>query len=127
MRRNFLKMMLASAVAQLVGLRSEDAEAGCAITLKARNGSKRYVRFYQAKAKVKGGTWAKIRSLQGDTLDGGEDVSRVFRASLGCGAKRRYKFIVTSGDRQASFYYPSASSWTTATTINLGDVYRHLE
>jgi len=123
-----------------------DAIAGCRINYSLQNSSAtETVWFGQFQVKSKGGVWKKVAKPKSQvrkkyrhhwpkrvkgvllSLDPGEAFSGYSNTTFGCQAKRQYRFVAggNEGKCQKSIYYPSATSWTTSTDINFGDISRH--
>lgn len=79
------------------------------------------------KGKIYGGTWATF-TPSGFVLEyPGDSASASVSTTFGCSVRRRWHVYATAVDTDGSsytqdWYYPSSTSWTTATTINLGNV-----
>lgn len=116
----------------------ESKEAAvCDINLKATNRGSEKILFTQSfyrngkevrlhsEVRTRIGTWL---SFHAGSVEPGETLSVVRRVDFGCNARRRYRFRLTKGslpsDPQHTYYYPSSSSFTQSTTLNLGDVNR---
>ena len=64
---------------------------------------------------------------RGILYEPGDDASATVTTDFGCSSKRRWKFYINAVDTDGSssevvVYYPSSTGWTTATSINLGNV-----
>lgn len=123
-------------LALLLLLPISHASAGCNINITARNSGHEtvFINPFEAKVKIKMGTWKKIfTSVSSPTelaIAPGGRFSYVYKAFFGCGKKRRYKFVIRSYNESSkvscphSFYIPGATSFTTSTDIDLGDLVR---
>lgn len=96
------------------------AYAGCNINIKIYNNETApiYVDWYFSKVKSKGGSWKRISS-SGKTIAPGESLSKVYFATFGCSAKRRYKLYFRTVPMTNSWveYFPSPSAWTSKPNI----------
>lgn len=131
------------ALFSLIFLWAPQASAGCGITIRASNSSSNLIDidWYYSKVKTKGGWWKRLKDMcdYGETADeehltyvqAGESVSIACELDFGCSTKRQYRIYIKNIDSghtdDAYDYYPSSSSYTTSTTINLGDLAEHFE
>ncbi|MDH5760827.1 MAG: hypothetical protein OEZ65_14660 [Gemmatimonadota bacterium] len=125
---------------------------GCAITLKfswqpaalAPPFDRSVVQMQTAvspktRVRIRSGTWSELPTsfwlrtsggIAPPFLRAGASYSQVGEMRLGCNNNRRYHFVFTmysdgllrGSTRQAQFYYPSETGWTTARTIDLGNL-----
>lgn len=107
---------------------------GCDITIRATNGGKEYIQLYQrdwrgtyqSQVRTRLGTWRIMWDTS--SVSSGEDYRGVVRLAFYCNAARRYRFrLQKGGDTSApkyTYYYPSSSTFTKNTTLNLGDLNR---
>lgn len=103
--------------------------AACDITFRGSNTGSYTITFEHSMSRVrnKTGWWKKLGSWHGTARAGGSLTSTV-RTDFGCSAQRRYRlyFERRSGE-DATCYYPSSTSFTDRTSIDLGDVARYFD
>ncbi len=127
---------MAVLAAAITAMHNERAEAGCNINITARNSGHEKVFFdpFEAKVKIKMGTWKRIfmgiSSPAELAIAPGSHFSYVYKAFFGCKKKRRYKFVIRSYNETTktscpgSFYIPGPTTFTTSNNIDLGDLSR---
>jgi hypothetical protein len=119
------------------------ASAGCSINVKAKYATKvegsaataqLQVVTPASEVRVKGGFWGKPFVDDGTplTLTHGNAGTKALDLDLGCSAQRQYRFRIELREKQASgawkvtqsawLTFPGGEEWTTATTIDLGDI-----
>jgi len=55
----------------------------------------------------------------------GKSFSWIYTTDFGCSAKRRWRFALRRSDgNESMLYYPSSSSFSDNTTVDLGDLGR---
>ena len=119
------------ALGLLVGLVPDTAMAGCRINWAIQNNSGENIWVSQSQVKSKGGSWKRAFTYNGKLetafhLKPGAKIMKVYNATFGCKAKRRWRFEVTNSNGcSKQVYYPSPTGWTTSSDINFGDVSRH--
>lgn len=98
----------------------------CDITVKATNRGSRRIYFHHdrrySQVRTRRGTW--LQFFFGIHIDPGKTLSSVGHVQFFCNAHRRYRFRLTRGGQEYTYYYPSSSGFTQSTTLNLGDVNR---
>jgi hypothetical protein len=109
----------------------EDGTRGCNITLEISWDSSlpdtESIDCSAVKAKVKGG-WYKSFNLSSLVVeDQGDEASDIVNADFSCGSRRRYEITCTAYGNDGStsvesWEYPSSTTWTTSTFIDLGNV-----
>jgi len=107
------------------------AHAGCQVTFQGRNGSADHpyqIVWPESQVRIRIGTWKRLGTTGTTDLNPGQTFSRALALDFGCNIDRRYRFsIIASPGSLAKYvkYYPSASSFTRNTVIDLGDVNRY--
>jgi hypothetical protein len=124
-------LVAASAIAAtgLVGVASHQASASCGVSITVDNDESYPVTVNWAQSKVRAapagvaGTWATLGStssnLDADTSGGGDDLTKAFSLTFGCGVARQYKLKVTGGGNSWWEYHNEVGptgSWTTDVT-----------
>lgn len=104
-------------------------ERPCDVTIRGSNSGASTITFghSMSRVKVRGGLWKKLGSWEATAKPDGSLASTV-RLDFGCSPKRRYRLYFARKDgSDAVCYYPSSASWTTRTTLNLGDLANYFE
>lgn len=107
------------------------AHAGCQVTFQGRNGSTSrpyQIVWPESQVRIRIGTWKKLGTTGTTALNPGQTFSQVLPLDFGCNVDRRYRFSIVArpGSLDAYVkYYPSPSSFTRNTVIDLGDVNRY--
>ena len=120
-----------------------EAGAGCGITIKAnystpvKSGADvlqlrvlfgdYHASGNKSQSRIQGGAWAKLGDAAIKTLSPGQNFTQASELSLGCNINHQYRVIVLAfkGNTTISSaykYYPSSSTYTTSSTIDLGDL-----
>lgn len=114
------------------------AGMGCQHTIKVRNAGTRTVslRWENSEVRTKLGWWRRIYGagvgIFRDPPDpptfpvaSGKSYSWIYETDFGCNANRRWRFRLERSDgKQYMLYYPSSSSFSSNTTVDLGDLGR---
>jgi hypothetical protein len=106
------------AFAMVFGLAITTSYAGCKLTVKIQNMTKRSITVDKSKSqvKVKGGVWKKL-GRNTTEVRRGDTISIPYSAAFGCNAKRQYR-VKWSGQGEGGYkYYPNTSTFTTRQEI----------
>lgn len=106
-------------------------DAGCDINFRATNSGRKTITLYhhyggsgkdRSQVRTRLGTWGPL--VLG-SVDPGKTYRWVSNLLFACNSLRRYRFRLEKGvgDRH-TYYYPSSTTFTRSTTIDLGDVNR---
>jgi hypothetical protein len=100
----------------------------CTVSFTATNSNKTTeINMVTLAVKIKGGTtWSK--EYHNWYIVAGRTKQFTIGLDFGCDSKRKYLFVLTrvsdGSPEEYDYYYPSKSSWTTETSIDLGDLNR---
>ncbi|MDP2483999.1 MAG: hypothetical protein Q8W45_12065 [Candidatus Palauibacterales bacterium] len=114
------------------------ADGGCRHTIKVRNAGSRTVtiRWSNSSVRNKVGFWKQLYGggfgvfyKAPDPAEfpvaSGQSYSWIYTTDFGCSANRRWRFDLRRSDGNSSMlYYPSSSSFSQNTTVDLGDLGR---
>ena len=103
------------------------ADQPCDITIRGSNSANYTITFDHSMSRVRNrtGWWKKLGSWRGQARPGGTLTSTA-RLDFKCSANRRYRlYFSRSNSSDVTCYYPSSTSYTTQTQLNLGDISRY--
>lgn len=114
------------------------SDGGCRHTIKVRNDGSRtvYMEWTNSHVRNRVGWWKQIygggfgvfyRPPNPSTfpVGAGKSHSWIYTTDFGCNAKRRWRFNLRRSDgKEHMLYYPSSSSFSTNTTVDLGNLGR---
>lgn len=110
-----------------------EGDRGCDITFQANWSSStdlvdvETIDLTTMKGTIKGGVYKTFSEPGFILYEPGDSASATVHTDFGCSSQRRWKIYINAVDTDGSssevvVYYPSSTSWTTATSINLGNV-----
>lgn len=114
------------------------AGGGCRHTIKVRNNGSRTVTMHWTNSHVRNrigwwkqiygggfGVWYEPPSPREFPVAAGKSHSWIYTTDFGCSANRRWRFELRRSDgKEHMLYYPSSSSFSENTTVDLGDLGR---